>query len=112
MFIIVLMLGMFLVIVIMLVFVVRANASREAVRRDRIFTLMTHYVPNVIVIGDSESGAIEYASRNTEQVLGIEDAFGNAIEEKFLSCIRRQRPPGGPGSHEPDPGGESVSAGA
>ena len=51
------------------------------------FTLMTHYVPNVIVIGDSESGAIEYASRNTEQVLGIEDAFGNAIEEKFLSCI-------------------------
>ena len=87
MFIIVLMLGMFLVIVIMLVFVVRANASREAVRRDRIFTLMTHYVPNVIVIGDSESGAIEYASRNTEQVLGIEDAFGNAIEEKFLSCI-------------------------
>lgn len=87
MFIIVLMLGMFLVIVIMLVFVVRANASREAVRRDRIFTLMTHYVPNVIVIADSESGAIEYASRNTEQVLGIEDAFGNAIEDKFLSCI-------------------------
>lgn len=87
MFIIILMLGLFLVIVIMLVFVVRANASREAVRRDRIFTLMTHYVPNVIVIGDSESGAIEYASRNTEQVLGIEDAFGNAIEEKFLNSI-------------------------
>lgn len=87
MFIIILMLGLFLVIVIMLVFVVRANASREAVRRDRIFTLMTHYVPNVIVIGDSESGAIEYASRNTEQVLGIEDAFGNAIDETFLSSI-------------------------
>ena len=45
MFIIVLMLGMFLVIVIMLVFVVRANASREAVRRDRIFTLMTIMCP-------------------------------------------------------------------
>ena len=44
-------------------------------------------MPNVIVIADSESGAIEYASRNTEQVLGIEDAFGNAIEDKFLSCI-------------------------
>ena len=86
-FIIVLMLGMFLVIVIMLVFVVRANASREAVRRDRIFTLMTHYVPNVIVIADSESGAIEYASRNTEQVLGIEEAFGDAAEEKFLGRI-------------------------
>ncbi|MFQ8734244.1 MAG: hypothetical protein ACLSAC_29510 [Enterocloster bolteae] len=38
MFIIVLMLGMFRVIVVMLVFVVRANASREAVRRDRLFT--------------------------------------------------------------------------
>ena len=86
-FIIALMLGMFLVIVIMLVFVVRANASREAVRRDRIFTLMTHYVPNVIVIADSTSGAIEYASRNTDQVLGIEDAFENVIEEKFLCCI-------------------------
>ncbi|MFR2693630.1 MAG: PAS domain-containing sensor histidine kinase [Enterocloster bolteae] len=60
---------------------------------------MTHYVPNVIVIGDSESGAIEYASRNTEQVLGIEDAFGNAIEE-VLKLYQRQRPPGGPGSHE------------
>ena len=33
MFIILLMLGMFLVIVILLVFVVRANASREAVRK-------------------------------------------------------------------------------
>lgn len=66
---------------------------------------MTHYVPNVIVIGDSESGAIEYASRNTEQVLGIEDAFGNAIEEKFLSCISGQRPPGGPGPDKPGPQG-------
>lgn len=87
-FIIALMLGMFLVIMIMLVFVVRANASREAVRRERIFTLMTRYVPNVIVIADSGSGAIEYASRNTDKVLGIEDAFENIIDRKVTECIK------------------------
>lgn len=87
MFIIVLMLGMFGVIVVMLVFVVRANASREAVRRDRLFNLMTRYVPNVIVIADSGTGAIEYASRNTEKVLGIEDTFDNIIDERTLGCV-------------------------
>lgn len=90
MFIIVMMLGMFLVIVVMLVFVVRAGVSREAVRRDRLFTLMTHYVPNVIVIADSGSGAIEYASRNTDKVLGIQDAFDNIVDEGTLSCVKPQ----------------------
>ena len=89
-FIIVLMLGMFLVIAVMLVYVLRANASRESVRRDRIFTLMTHYVPNVIIIADSSSGAIEYASRNTDQVLGIKDGFDNIIDKRALSCVSLQ----------------------
>ncbi len=90
MFIVVLMLGMFLVIVVMLVFVVRAIASREAVRRDRIFTLMTHYVPNVIIIADSGSGAIEYTSRNTDKVLGIREELENITDERVFGCVDRQ----------------------
>ena len=90
MFIIALMLGMFGVIVIMMVYVVRAKASKESVRRDRIFTLMTHYVPNVIVIADSESGAIEYASRNADQVLGIAVDFYNIIDENALRCVNEK----------------------
>lgn len=82
-----LMFGMFMVIVFMLVFVVRANASREAVRRDRIFTLMTHYVPNVILIADSESGDIEYVSNNTVQVLGIQGSFGNIVDNRVLAYV-------------------------
>lgn len=93
-FIILLLLGLFLVIVIMLVFVLRARASREAVRRDRIFTLMTRYVPNVIIIADSESGSIEYVSRNSDQVLGIKNAFANIIDDRFLQCVMPQDRPG------------------
>lgn len=89
-FIIVLMLGMFLVILVMMVFVVRANASREAVRRDRIFTLMTRYVPNVIIVADNESGSIEYTSHNTGKVLGIGNAFANLIDERLMECISSQ----------------------
>lgn len=87
-FIIALLFGLFLVIAMMLVFVMRANASREAVRRDRIFTLMTRYVPNVILIADSDSGVIEYASHNTDQVLGLPSPFGNIIDAVFLQCVR------------------------
>lgn len=85
--IITLMFGLFLIIVCMLVFVVRAHASKEAVRRDRIFTLMTHYVPNVILIADSISGDIEYASNNTDQVLGISGSFANILEDRIFRCI-------------------------
>lgn len=86
-FVITLLLGMFLIVIIMLIVVVRSHASREAVRRDRIFTLMTRYMPNVIVIADSESGRIEYASHNTDQVLGIEDAFANIVDHEVLKCV-------------------------
>lgn len=86
-FIIALLLGMFLIIAAMLAFVLRARAARESVRRDRVFTLMTHYVPNVIVIADSQTGGIEYTSRNTVKVLGLPDAFSNVVDEQVLQCV-------------------------
>ena len=85
---------LFVVACVLLVFVLRARASREAVRRDRIFTLMTHYVPNVIVVADSESGGIEYASRNADKVLGLAEGFQSVVSEAFCRCVREEDRPG------------------
>lgn len=86
-FIIALLLGMFVALAAMMIYILRASASRKAARREHIFTLMTHYVPNVIIIADSESGKIEYSSRNTDKVLGIERGLENLMDEGVLSCV-------------------------
>lgn len=92
-FIIVLLLGMFVAIAVMMIYIVRASASRKAARRERIFTLMTHYVPNVIIIADSESGELEYSSRNTDKVLGITGDIANLLDEEVMACIDSQDRP-------------------
>ena len=83
--------GAFMLLLVILYFGLRVRNAKDSVKREKIFTLMNNYVPNVIVIADAETKRIHYVSRNFERVLGCEGPSMNLIElDKLIELVSEE----------------------
>lgn len=83
--------GAFILWFIILYFGLRVRNAKNSVKREKIFTLMNNYVPNVIVIANAETQRIHYVSRNFERVLGCESPTHSLTEmNKLLDMVTEE----------------------